>query len=39
MSKTAALRILAELLARLVAVPAPAGPRNLAAIATALLDR
>lgn len=35
----AALVILAELLARLVAVPAPAGLRTLADVATGLLDR
>ncbi|MEU8827477.1 aminoglycoside phosphotransferase family protein [Streptomyces sp. NPDC048636] len=34
-----ALRILAELLARLVAVPAPAGLRGLSDIATAMLDQ
>ncbi|WP_059007754.1 aminoglycoside phosphotransferase family protein [Streptomyces specialis] len=36
---TAALRILAELLARLVAGPAPEGVRRLADIATAMLDQ
>jgi streptomycin 6-kinase len=36
---TAALRILAELLARLVAVPAPEGLRHLADIAAAMLDQ
>lgn len=36
---TAAVRILAELLARLVAVPAPAGMRHLADIAAAMLDQ
>ncbi|MYW00991.1 aminoglycoside phosphotransferase family protein [Streptomyces sp. SID3343] len=35
---TAAMRILADLLARLVAVPAPAGVRQLADIAAAMLD-
>jgi streptomycin 6-kinase len=35
---TAALRILADLLARLVAVPAPDGVRHLADIAAAMLD-
>ncbi|MFC9627618.1 aminoglycoside phosphotransferase family protein [Streptomyces sp. NPDC056930] len=35
---TAAVQILAELLARLVAVPAPQGLRHLADIATAMLD-
>lgn len=36
---TAAMRILAELLARLVAVPAPKGLRHLADIAAAMLDQ
>lgn len=36
---TAAVQILAELLARLVAVPAPAGLRHLAHIAEAMLDQ
>jgi streptomycin 6-kinase len=36
---TAALQILAELLARLVAVPAPEGLRHLADIAAAMLDQ
>ncbi len=36
---TAALQILAELLARLVAVPAPKGLRQLADIAAAMLDQ
>lgn len=36
---TAAVRILAELLARLVAVPAPTGLRHLADIAAAMLDQ
>jgi len=36
---TVAMRILAELLARLVAVPAPPGLRHLADIATAMLDQ
>lgn len=38
-SDTAAMRILAELLARLVAVPAPKGLRHLADIAAAMLDQ
>ena len=38
-SDTAALQILAELLARLVAVPAPKGLRHLANIAAAMLDQ
>ncbi|MFE3772756.1 aminoglycoside phosphotransferase family protein [Streptomyces sp. NPDC059122] len=36
---TEALRILAELMARLVAVPAPAGLRRLSDLAAAMLDR
>lgn len=36
---TAAMQILAELMARLVAVPAPEGLRRLADIATAMLDQ
>ncbi|GGX09666.1 aminoglycoside phosphotransferase family protein [Streptomyces noursei] len=36
---TEALRILAELMARLVAVPAPAGLRQLADLAAAMLDQ
>jgi streptomycin 6-kinase len=36
---TTAMQILAELLARLVAVPAPKGLRHLADIATAMLDQ
>ncbi|MFE9748581.1 aminoglycoside phosphotransferase family protein [Saccharothrix saharensis] len=35
----AAMRVLADLLARLVAVPAPAGVRRLADIASAMLDQ
>ena len=39
MDDMAALRILSELLARLVAVPAPAGLRKLSDVAATLLDR